>query len=154
MSSNESKQEKPEKSQKSDQNHWSRWIGLLLIFTAILLILEKPGIFPFPKGNDTPSPFSSVIQKDLKLLKKDKKLRRIFAKVSEVQVKPMSKVAQKWLNKNHFPLRMNYKGNLRAEISIDHYKEGNKLFAIVEYHFVDLTTKNTYWEFARTLRLK
>lgn len=128
-------------------------IGLLLLIFAFFLAWDNQHHWYNYQKQKESIAFVKAITNDIKQLKKNQKTQKILTKISEIQIKPLSRRAQSWLNKARFPLTQNYKGHLRVEISVDHYQEKEKLYAIIQYHFVDIETRNTYWEFARTVKL-
>jgi hypothetical protein len=141
---------------KSTKEHYVRkGIGFTLIIASVLSMLLV--LVAFLKLSFWLAPpeekFSRAWKEDIQLLEKSGKLPKEWQSIKAVEMTGDNSPVQNWLPGLVAPIKKNPEGNYQLNVFLIHWLEDNRYGVVIQYHLVDLNTKNTIWEIGRTLKL-
>lgn len=143
--------------------------GLFLLATATLAVVFS-GYSLRHLNYYLKQPFEKLIitwSEDVKNLERSKSLPKEWSDIKEFEIKgDNSWPTQDWITQIKKkdtrkttntvlipPIKLNSSGRFKLEIFLIHWIEGYRYGAIVQYHLVEIATKNTVWELDRTYKM-
>lgn len=136
-----------------------RLIGLYLFIIGLVICIT----YAFHDFLQVPENLESqqlerLLKNDLHKLETAHQLPASWYEVNYLELRPLSKEAASWLRGMHIPIEYKPGGNFLLHMTVDssakEARDNGDKFAVVEFHMVDLRTKNSVWEFGRTYTLK
>ncbi|MGE4133829.1 MAG: hypothetical protein AB7F86_19480 [Bdellovibrionales bacterium] len=97
--------------------------------------------------------FEKMWSEDIQILQQDPKVKALWPKIRDVQIKWGFGDAEAWQNKIKVPLKSNPRGSYDLDLLIIAWEENGVRGVLVQYDFVDGKTKNLITEISRTLIL-
>jgi hypothetical protein len=146
-----------------------RNIGFVLSGAAVVAIIWIAYI-SISTSYYVKTPYSKLITSwtdDVHVLEKSKKLPKEWSEIKELEIKgDNSWPIQDWLGKirdtkakpgseasQKPPIKLNPKGHFKLEVFLVHWIEEYRYGVMLQYHLVDIASKNTIWELDRTYPL-